>query len=236
MTAYRFSHSGEVLEAAPSGALWAPERRLLAVADLHLGKAERIARLEAGLTPPYETRETLARLGDLVAMYRPATVVLLGDSFDDDRAAEALPEDVAQDLTRLMAGRRWIWIAGNHDPAPTRFGGAHRAEHCEGPLTFRHIAMPGAAGEISGHYHPKVTFRGRRPAFLVDASRVILPAFGAYAGGLDVTDPAFDPLMAEDALALMTGRRISPAPRKVLLARARGGQPRNRPASVSAGR
>jgi metallophosphoesterase superfamily enzyme len=112
-----------------------------------------------------------------------------------------------------MAGRRWIWIAGNHDPAPTELGGAHLAEHVISALTFRHIAESGAVGEVSGHYHPKVRMRGRRPCFLVDDNRAILPAFGVYTGGLLVSDPGFDDLFDAKALALMTGRKVQPAPR-----------------------
>lgn len=219
MSSYEFSLSGVKMLATRSGALWLPEDEIVVVSDLHLGKANRIARREGRLTPPYETMETLTRLADVLAEFRPRTVICLGDSFDDDHAAEQFSEDETAFITSLMAGRRWIWIAGNHDPAPTEFGGAHLAELVVGPLVFRHIAEEGAAGEISGHYHPKVRMRGRRPCFLVDDRRVILPAFGVYTGGLLISDPVFDDLFAPDALALMTGRSVTPAPRRALMAR-----------------
>ncbi|MEM8756122.1 MAG: hypothetical protein AAGF90_24475, partial [Pseudomonadota bacterium] len=142
----------------------------------------------------------------------------------DDRAREA--------LATLMAGRRWIWIAGNHDPAPPGVGGEALASARIDGIVFRHIADVGEDGpEASGHYHPKAWLRGRgRPAFLVDARRAILPAFGAYTGGLDVADPIFDRLLAPDALALMTGRRIVAAPRVAVaeIRRARRGAPMRR--------
>ncbi|MEM8752708.1 MAG: metallophosphoesterase, partial [Pseudomonadota bacterium] len=109
--------------ALPAGALWLPGARALVVSDLHLGKAERIARREGRLTPPYEAMETLGRLAALIEASRPATVVCLGDSFDDDRAAASLDDRAREALATLMAGRRWIWIAGNHDPAPPGVGG-----------------------------------------------------------------------------------------------------------------
>ena len=219
MSCYEFSLSGVKLRAAPSGALWLPEDGVVVVSDLHLGKANRIARREGRLTPPYETMETLTRLADVLTAFRPRTVICLGDSFDDDHVAAQFTEEERRFIASLMAGRRWIWIAGNHDPAPTEFGGAHLAEHVIGPLAFRHIAMAGAVGEVSGHYHPKVRMRGRRPCFLVDDSRVILPAFGVYTGGLTVSDPVFDGLFAANALALMTGRAVTPAPRRALMGR-----------------
>ena len=201
MSGYEFSLTGVKLLATPSGALYLPEDGIVVVSDLHLGKANRIARREGRLTPPYETMETLTRLADVLTQFSPRVVICLGDSFDDDYAASQFNEDERTFISSLMAGRRWIWIAGNHDPAPTEFGGAHLAEHVVGPLVFRHIAQAGAAGEISGHFHPKVRMRGRRPCFVVDDSRVIMPAFGVYTGGMLVTDPVFDDLFGPDALA-----------------------------------
>ena len=216
MSGYEFTLSGEKLVATPEGALWLPDHALIVVSDLHLGKANRIARREGRLTPPYEVMETLTRLADVLEAYRPRTVICLGDSFDDDLAVAEISEEERAAIASLMAGRRWIWIAGNHDPAPTELGGAHLAEHAVGALTFRHIAKQGAVGEVSGHYHPKARLRGRRPCFLADDSRVILPAFGVYTGGLTIADPLFDDLFAANALALMTGRTVQPAPRSAL--------------------
>ncbi len=217
MSGHAFTLAGARLEARATGALWWPEAELLAVSDLHLGKAERIARLGGALLPPYETADTLARLDAEIAALAPRTVVCLGDSFDDDAAADGLDEKARLWLTRLMAGRAWIWVAGNHDPGPPALGGSHLAELPAPPLVFRHVANPAASGEVSGHYHPKARLGlgGRslaRPCFLVDRNRVILPAFGAYTGGLDCRDPALTSLMREDALAVLTGPRAQPIP------------------------
>jgi DNA ligase-associated metallophosphoesterase len=214
MTGHAFAFCGSALTARASGALWWPAARLLAVADLHFGRALRAARAGGMVLPPYEVRETLARLDAEIAALDPATVVCVGDSFDDPGAAARLAEDERLWLLRLMAGRAWIWVAGNHDPAPLDLGGTHRAAWRQDGLTFRHIAEPGAApGEVSGHYHPKARLAGRaRPCFLVDAGRVILPAFGAYSGGLDCRDPALAALMRPGALAVLTGDRARPIP------------------------
>jgi hypothetical protein len=215
--------AGADLHLLPCGAVYWPTARLLVVADLHLGKAERRARRWGAMLPPYDTAETLARLDAVIAATTPAEVVCLGDSFDDDRAADALSEDERLWITRMQAGRRWVWVAGNHDPGPLDLGGTHVAEHRAPPLVFRHIARPGdgaggeAGGEVSGHYHPKVRLPvggagGARPAFLLDARRLILPAFGAYTGGLPATDPALASLMAPDALAVLAGPRMLRVP------------------------
>lgn len=206
MNDHAFTLAGVPLRAMPSGALHWPDQALLVVSDLHFGKSERLARRGGPLLPPYETRETLARLDADLSATGARRVICLGDSFDDAASAEALGEDEALWLARMMAGRDWTWIAGNHDPAPLTLGGTHRATVTLGPLTFRHIAEPGAEGEVSGHYHPKASLAGRsRPCFLLDRSRLILPAFGAYTGGLRCTDPALADLMQAGAIAILTG-------------------------------
>lgn len=210
MKGYDFTLAGAQLTAMGSGALWWPDQSLLVVSDLHLGKSERIARRGGTSLPPYDTRDTLTRLAADLALSHARTVVCLGDSFDDLAAADALPEEERQWIFRLQAGRRWVWIEGNHDPGPVEFGGAHLAELPLPPLTFRHIAQDGASGEVSGHYHPKasVQLRGRtvtRAAFLIDTNRIILPAYGTYTGGLHSQHTALRDLMRNEAIAVLTG-------------------------------
>lgn len=208
MNKLTISFCDTVLEPRPSGALWWPGARLFCVSDLHLGKAERMARRGGGLLPPYECAETLGRLDSEIEALSPETVLCLGDSFDDGPAVESLAEEHRLWIARLMAGRDWIWIAGNHDPAPLSLSGRHLGVYSRGPLTFRHIAEADSeAGEISGHYHPKARVGGvRRPCFLIDRQRMILPAFGTYTGGMDLSEPALTGLMRNDARAILTGK------------------------------
>ena len=219
-TGLDFPLAGMTLTALPSGALWWAHRQLLCVSDLHLGKSDRIARRSGALIPPYEVRETLARLEKDIETTAASTVICLGDSFDDLSAADSLDEDEKLWLTRLQAGRRWIWIEGNHDPGPVEFGGSHMADFSEGPLTFRHIADPDQTGEISGHYHPKtrVVVRGKvisRRSLLFDQDRVIVPAYGTYTGGLRSDERVLQSLMGDGAHAILTGSvpRMIPMPK-----------------------
>ena len=202
--------AGATLKALGSGALFWPEHALICVSDLHLGKSERIARRGGSHLPPYETRDTLTRLASDLEATGARTMICLGDSFDDLTAAQSLPDDERLWITRLQAGRTWVWIEGNHDPGPIEFGGTHLAEMPLGPLVFRHIAQPGTTGEVSGHYHPKATLRTRaraitRPAFLIDRDRLIMPAYGTYTGGLRSHDQVLRDLMHSDASAVLTG-------------------------------
>lgn len=217
MDGHDLTLAGTRLTALASGALWWPARQLLCVSDLHLGKSERVARRGGAALPPYDTRDTLNRLAADLARTEARTVVCLGDSFDDLGSARALPEEERLWIARLQAGRRWVWIEGNHDPGPIEMGGAHLAELPLPPLAFRHIARAGASGEVSGHYHPKATIRARgraitRPAFLADRDRVILPAYGTYTGGLRSHDTALSDLMRPEALAILTGPNLHAIP------------------------
>ncbi len=212
----RFRVQDTIALADPDGVLVVPEARLLVVSDLHFEKGSSFA---AGgqMLPPYDTRTTLRRLGEAIDRHQPQTVIALGDSFHDLRADQRMHGEDADTLAGLVrAMERWIWIEGNHDPGPVALGGAHLADMVAGGLVFRHIATPGGAGEVSGHYHHKARVAGvSRRCFLLDRSRLILPAYGTYTGGLWSHDPALSGLMADGALAIVTGRvaRAMPMPR-----------------------
>lgn len=228
---FHFEFCGASLCALPDRALWWPERRLLCVADLHLGKSGRLARSSGSLLPPYETRETLTRLAGLIRTADPVSVICLGDSFDDTEAASELSTEDRTALSVMARGRNWIWISGNHDPgldssdAPFWPGGGeqldrrdtHLDEYTVGPLKFRHVAVPTESGEVSAHYHPKCRVAGRgrrvtRACFLIDRKRVILPAFGHYTGGLHCAEHPLSDLMEPSAVAVLTGIRAIALP------------------------
>lgn len=212
MNAYHFDFCGTRCSALPSGALHLPAHNMLCVSDLHLGKSERIARRSGVMLPPYEVQETLQKLEADITATQPQQVICLGDSFDDLDAAGSLDEDARLWLTRLQAGKSWVWIEGNHDPGPIDLGGTHRAEMTVGTLTFRHIATADTA-EVSGHYHPKHRVAGRsRPAFMFDHQRLIMPAYGAFTGGLNSQAAALRKLFHGQTIAILTGHKAIPVP------------------------
>ncbi|MGZ8396794.1 MAG: ligase-associated DNA damage response endonuclease PdeM [Rhodoplanes sp.] len=179
------------------GALYWPEEGLLVVADLHLEKGSSFAR-RGQMLPPYDTRETLARLARLIAHYAPRIVITLGDNFHDGGGPTRLSATDRATLIALQRGRDWIWIAGNHDPNPAGgIGGTFAATISIAALTFRHEPSRDAPeGEIAGHLHPvaRVAQRGRavsRRCFATDGKALVMPAFGAYTGGLNIRDRAF---------------------------------------------
>lgn len=204
--------AGEELVADSEGVLYHPAQQALLVADLHLEKGSSFAR-RGQLLPPYDTMATLQRLAVSLDKWQPKRVIALGDSFHDADASDRLSKTAHDLLSSLMRGRDWMWISGNHDPLPpSQLGGDVADSLSMGKLTLRHEPNPGAEpGEIAGHLHPKARLvrRGRsvrRSCFAASPSRMILPGFGAYTGGLNVFDRAFDGLFeGRNFHALMRG-------------------------------
>jgi uncharacterized protein len=213
MTAAPVHFRNERLMLDPAGAAFWPAKRILIVADLHFEKSSSLA-ARGALLPPFDTKATLERLNRLVRLYRPAKVIALGDSFHDRDAASRLAKDDRARIEAMAREANFIWIAGNHDSAPTGLPGVSASIYREGPFTFRHEAAPTLGPreiEISGHFHPKASIDARakrvsRPCFVSDANRLMLPAFGAYTGGLDVRDPAIARLFPRGLRVFLLGQ------------------------------
>jgi DNA ligase-associated metallophosphoesterase len=217
--------NGARLVPDPSGALWWPAEKTLAVADLHFEKGSSFATRRRNFLPPYDTRATAEALNSLVRRFQPRRLIALGDSFHDGGAVARLHADDVARLKRIAGLTELIWIAGNHDPAPPAdLGGRVETVLDIGPLRFQHIPEGKRPGEVAGHLHPKATVvvRGHamtRRCFVTDGVKLILPAFGAYTGGLDVRDPAFLPLFRRRFHAWMLGdRQVFPIPAARLVA------------------
>jgi len=213
-TDHAIALAGVTLAADPAGALYWPDEKLLVIADLHLEKGSAFA-ARGVLLPPYDTATTLARLSHLIGRYAPRVIIALGDSFHDDNGPLRMTGSDRAALTALQRNREWVWVAGNHDPdLPGGIGGRFADLLALGPLTFRHEPSEAASdGEIAGHLHPvaRVAQRGRavsRRCFAGDGKRLVMPAFGAYAGGLNVRDRAIFGLFGTLAFtAHMLGER-----------------------------
>lgn len=199
---------GRELIADNSGALYWPGQRTLLVADLHLEKGSAYA--ERGtLLPPYDTRQTLLRLAEAMDRYEPARVIALGDSVHDRGAAWRMTAGDLEILHILQENREWIWLAGNHDPdiAPQLGGRACEEIEISG-IALRHQPASGSAThEIAAHMHPaarlsRYGYAIRRACFVGNGRRLVMPAFGAFTGGLNVLDVAFRPLFGDGGMAV----------------------------------
>lgn len=191
----RVSFAGEMLELHPEGVAIFPERGLMVVADLHLEKSASYA-ARGQMLPPYETLETLRRLARLVNTSRPKQLVLLGDSFHS--AVETIGEDgPARGVIEAIAtDTELIWVAGNHDPVPPlRLPGNWVAEVVLGECILRHAPVEDGRNEIVGHLHPAARLATRaggqrRRCFALSNRRLLMPAFGALTGMVDLSEPS----------------------------------------------
>ena len=200
----------------PSGALWLEGEGALVVADLHLEKGSAYA-ARGQMLPPYDTRETLDRLQAEIEALSPRVTVLLGDTLHDGSATTRIAPDDRERIAGLARRTTLLWITGNHDPdGAGDLAGETAVEIGLSKLVLRHEPSPGPiAGEAAGHLHPCARVKSRmgsvrRRCFVTDGERLILPAFGAYAGGLNVRDPAFAGLFARPPLAVALGRKAHP--------------------------
>ncbi|MEI7933097.1 MAG: ligase-associated DNA damage response endonuclease PdeM [Alphaproteobacteria bacterium] len=196
----------------PSGALWVEDERALVVADLHLEKGSAYA-ARGQLLPPWDTRETLDRLGQEIEATNPRMVILLGDTLHDGRAGTRIGIEEVALISAIAARRTLVWVVGNHDAeGPQGLPGETAADIAFGGLVLRHEPRAGADhGWAAGHLHPCARVRAlggstRRRCFVTDGVRIVLPAFGAYAGGLNVRDVAYHGLFDGEPLAVVLGR------------------------------
>jgi hypothetical protein len=209
--------AGETLTPDPLGAVYWRREETLIVSDLHFEKGSSFA-ARGVMLPPYDTRTTLMRLAALIRRYAPKRVISLGDAFHDGGAEERMDEDDAVMLAALLREADWLWVLGNHDPEPPARFAAPCAQSVKiGALTFRHEPAEVAAepGEIAGHLHPcaRVVSEGRmlrRRCFAVGEARMIMPAMGAYTGGLNILDRAYQGLFASPVAWVMGADGVYP--------------------------
>lgn len=203
MNGYPLTFAGTKFVALGNGTLFCPDNAALILADLHLGKSERMARRGGALLPPFETHDTLSRLQGAIDETSAKQLFLLGDVFDDDAARETLGLQDRLLWQSIRSNNHFTILAGNHDPAA-------QSDAMIGAITLRHIA--GKGPDISGHYHPKARLKNTtRPAFLVGQEHLILPAFGTFTGGLLATDSQLVNLVGR-GICILTGPKPLAAP------------------------
>ncbi len=214
-----FLWRGQRLQLLGERAVWDPQRGLLLVADLHLGKAESFQ--SQGIPLPSDgDGATLNALLALAHRLRPAQVVVLGDLIHSRLGLTLELRQKLQALPTLM-GCPLRLIGGNHERGCWLEGLVQEPSTAVGPLWLSHAPEPRAGRlNLCGHCHPVALVgdgadRLRLPCFAYDETveRLILPAFGLLTGG--------HPCSPGEALWLVADGAVvpwAPSPR-----------PRNRP-------
>ena len=175
------------------------------------------------LLPPYDTRETLARLAEVDrplrarhASSRSATACTMRG------AAERIGADDLEISAALQEDREWIWIAGNHDPEiAERARRARLLDDLEVAgsrcATSRRPAASRTRSPATCTPPPSSPCTAttiRRPCFVGNGRRLVMPAFGAFTGGLNVLDDAFEPLFGNGGMARVDARPGRALPRR----------------------
>lgn len=187
-------------------AAFLPDSECLLVADLHFEKGSYLQAKGHAPLPTYDTADTIERLAALIKRYRPKSVAALGDSFHDVAAGERLSEQNFKAVNDIVASvSDFIWILGNHDPdIPHGLEGRQEDHIQSGGFLLTHLPTDSEGGlNICGHLHPKVSLKTSRrrfwkPCFACADNRIILPSFGTFTGGLDVSHPAINDELMEN--------------------------------------
>jgi len=222
---FEMTFAGAEFKALLSGALYWPDHQTLLVADLHLEKMSSFAKSRQFL-PPYDTKATIQRLTNDIAVTGAQRVIALGDSFHRDEGTTTLSDEDASALATLTQSIDWIWIAGNHDPSTHELGGNCCESVALDGLTLSHEPDAKIANQIAGHLHPAahVRINGRsirRACFVADETRLIMPAYGVSTGSLNILNAAFQPVIdrSKMMIAVIGREQIYPVAKRHLIGR-----------------
>ena len=152
----------------------------------------------------------MARLLDIMEFSACDKLVLLGDTFHDRGGYDRLSPKAKTLFNEIRERYEIIWIIGNHDGAFVPEKTKPYQELDIENITFRHEAIQNNDFEISGHYHPKATLnlRGKkvsRPCYMIGKTKIIMPSFGTFTGGMDITKPPLIKIVPTPFTAHLTG-------------------------------
>jgi uncharacterized protein len=197
-TPYPVRVAGEELWLLPEKAIYWPAQQALLIADVHFGKAAAYRRLGQPV-PQGTTSQNLAVLDAMLSALACRWLVFLGD-FLHARGAHAAA--TLEALTEWRTRHRDLpitLIRGNHD---LRAGDPPASLDIRvvpeplllGPFALQHEPVPHPERHVlAGHVHPVYWLNGkgrqrlRLPCFKLGTDVSLLPAFGAFTGGFEVT-------------------------------------------------
>lgn len=179
----------EELVLLPQKAIWWPAKKMLIVADLHLGKGMHFRK--AGIALPLQSQQTdFVVLTQLLAMPNIEQVLFLGDLFHSYYNSQW---ELVGQLIQNHSQQRFILVKGNHDILHgnqyQRFGFEVVQQLHIPPFIFTHepLAKP-LDYNFYGHIHPGVRLQGKGkqslklPCFFFSAKYAVVPSFGQLTG------------------------------------------------------
>jgi DNA ligase-associated metallophosphoesterase len=201
-----FVWGGERLELLAERAIWDPQRRVLLLADVHLGKAETFQAHGVPL-PSDGDGSNLNRLLELAHRHRPGRVLVLGDLIHSRLGLTGALRAKLAALPDLLACPLEL-VGGNHERGSWIEGLPQQPSQALGPWWLSHEpeSRPGLLN-LCGHLHPVALIgrgadRLRLPCFSYCPrhERLALPAFGDLTGGMPLARHERQWLVAEGAV------------------------------------
>jgi uncharacterized protein len=195
---------GERVDLLPDRAALLHARRTLVIADPHFGKDDLFRR--AGIGVPRGPAVTdLQRLTSLLTTHACTRLVVLGDFL---HAATRAGDSFLHAFTVWRQAHPEVAIdvvAGNHDRRERleKWSGLaqwHRQALIESPFVFAHEPHASADGYVlAGHLHPVLriaqrSHKMRVPVFWERPEYLVLPSFGSFTGGANISPEAGDRL------------------------------------------
>ena len=180
---------GEVLSLLPEKAMLWQDKKMLILADLHLGKITHFRK--QGIPLPKEVElDNFDRFSYLILNYPIDTILILGDLFHSDYNSEW--QNFLKFINQFPE-KNFILVKGNHDILdPALYVGENLELHEHsleiGPFSFTHIPEKNKLFNICGHIHPSVRLKGKGlqrlklSCFYFKENQAILPAFGSFTG------------------------------------------------------
>lgn len=187
-----------MFELFPQKVLLWHSKRMLIVADVHLGKVNHFRK--NGIPVPARAGvQSIETLVSLIGFLQPRRVLFLGDLFHSRFNSEW--ESVLQ-VIRHFNTISFELVEGNHDVLENihyQQSGLKLHGVCldEDPFLFTHQPMenvPEGKFNIAGHVHPGILLSGKGkqglklPCFHVSRQHALCPAFGEFTG-LSVIKP-----------------------------------------------
>ena len=171
--------------------LW-EEKKMLLIADLHLGKINHF-RKSGIAVPNTPNNENMERLILLLQRVKPGRVVFMGDLFHSHYNPEW---EVFGQVIQYFPAITFELVVGNHDILSGYQYKKNKLVLYEEPLAEDDLILshepletiPGGYYNIAGHIHPGVLLKGkgrqrlRLPCFYFGRQQALLPAFGQFTG------------------------------------------------------
>ncbi len=203
---FELSIDGEKLIFDFRRAMYWPKKKILIIADMHIGKAGHFRKNGISISNSVAL-EDFERLEDLVNSYLPEELMILGDLSHSRMNKDW---DYWLKFRIKHSSLKITLVPGNHDILPDIAYDHARilltdSIHIIDPFVFIHesgLILDLELRQISGHIHPGVRLSGAArqgitlPCFHITETNITLPAFSGFTGRFKIKPKKNDKVIA----------------------------------------